>query len=155
MKFNAAYLDKFQQTPGAEQQIIIDNGLAAAGAGDLIGLNDVPRWRATSSLNWRKNQWGAALFVNYIHDVEDTSTVADSDTGAAENTYLPVDDFLTVNGSVDYRFEEGFAEGARVRLGVKNMFDEEAPVADEQMGYFGSLHSNRGRYFYVDFAMSF
>ncbi len=154
LKFNGAYLQKFEQTPGAEQQIIIDNGLAAAGAGDQLGLNDIPRWRATSSASWRRNQWGAGLFVNYIHDVVDTSVAADSDT-ANPGAFLPVDSFLSVDGSIDYRFEEGFAEGARVRLGVKNMFDEQAPVTDEQMGYFGSLHSNRGRYIYLDVAMVF
>jgi len=154
-KWNAAYLDKFEQTPGPEHQIIIDNGLAAGGVGDLVGENGRPEWRSTASVNWYRNQWGAALFFNYIDEVVDTSVTADSDTGAPDDTYLPVDDFLTVNGSVDYNFENGFAEGTRLRLGVKNMFDEEPPIADEQMGYFGSLHSNRGRYFYIDVVKRF
>jgi outer membrane receptor protein involved in Fe transport len=154
-KLNAAYLDKFEQTAGAEQQIIIDNGLSAAGSGDLVGQNGRPEWRSTASVNWRRDQWGAGLFLNYIDEVVDTSVTADSDTGAPDDTYLPVDDFLTVNATVDYNFENGFADGTRVRLGVKNMFDEEAPIADEQMGYFGSLHSNRGRYFYIDLTKRF
>jgi iron complex outermembrane receptor protein len=154
-KVNVAYLDKFKQSPGPEQQIIIDNGLSAAGSGDLLGLNDIPEYRATASLNWRRNQWGAGLFFNYVDDTEDTSTSADSDTGAPDDTYLPVDSFLTVNGKVDYRFEEGFADGMRLRVGVNNMFDEDPPLADESFGYNGKLHSNRGRYFYIDLAMNF
>ena len=66
-----------------------------------------------------------------------------------------VDEFVTVNASLDYRFASGFAEGSRLRLGVNNLFDEDPPVADEQMGYFGSLHSNRGRYVYLDYVFNF
>ena len=148
-KVNGAYLSKFDQEPGAEQQLIINAGLAPNGAGSLIKANGRPRWRGTASALWRKDQWGAGLFANWIDDVVDTSTTADGDT-AAPGTPLPVDDYLTVSAYVDYTMNVEFAEEARVRLGIRNMFGENAPTADEQLGYFGSLHSNRGRYVYID-----
>ena len=154
LKVNGAHLDKFDQVPGPEHQIIIDAGLGASGAGSLLEENGRPKWRGTASALWRHNKWGAGLFVNYVGEIVDTSTRADNDT-AAPGTKLPVDDFTTVSGYVDYRIEGGFAEGTRVRLGVRNMFDEDPPVADEQLGYFGSLHSNRGRYVYIDARKSF
>ncbi len=154
LKLNGAYLEKFDQEPGGELLTIIEAGLAPNGAGSLIKENGRPRWRATASALWQRNQWGAGLFYQYIGDFVDTSTTADGDT-AAPGTRLPVDEYHTVNAYVDYRFEGGFADNTRVRLGVKNLFDEDAPVADEQMGYFGSIHSNRGRYVYMDVSTNF
>jgi len=152
-KLNGAYLAKFDQTPGAEQQIIIDAGLAPNGAGTLIRENGRPRWRGTASVLWNKDRWGASLFARWVDDIVDTSTTADGDT-AAPGTRLPVDDFLTVSAFVEYEFATEFAESTRLRVGVRNLFDEDAPIADEQLGYFGSLHSNRGRYFYLDARVS-
>jgi outer membrane receptor protein involved in Fe transport len=45
--------------------------------------------------------------------------------------------------------------GARFRLGVKNLTDERAPLADCYFGYFADAHSDYGRYMYVDLRMSF
>ncbi|MEM1232440.1 MAG: TonB-dependent receptor, partial [Pseudomonadota bacterium] len=153
-KVNGAYLAKFDQSPGAEQQIIIDAGLAPNGAGSLIKENGRPRWRGTASALWSREQWAAGLFVNYVGDVVDTSTTADGDT-ADPGRRLPVDEFITVNTHVDYRVQSGALDGTRVRLGIRNLFDEDAPTTDEQLGYFGSLHSNRGRYFYMDVSHRF
>jgi outer membrane receptor protein involved in Fe transport len=94
------------------------------------------------------------LFGRYVGDVFDTSTRADGDT-ADPGKPLPVDEYVTVSLYGDYRLEGGFAEGTRIRVGVRNIFDEQAPTTDEQLGYFGSLHSNRGRYAYLDIRKQF
>ena len=151
--WHGAYLIKFDQKPGPEQQIIIDAGLAAQGAGSLIEQNGRPRWRSTASARWRRDRWGAGLFVNYVGEVNDTSTRADNDT-ASPGKALPIDAFLTLNASLDYRFAGGFMDGSRLRLGINNVFDEDPPLADEQLGFFGSLHSNRGRYVFLDYAIN-
>lgn len=148
-KLNGAYLSKFDQTPGAEQQQIISAGLAPNGVGSLLKENGRPRWRGTASVLWRNDRWGAGLFANWVDDVVDTSTRADGNT-AAPGTPLPIDDYLSVSAFVDYDLDLSFTDSTRLRLGIRNLFDEEAPIADEQLGYFGSLHSNRGRYFYFD-----
>ena len=150
LKLSGAYLAKFDQEPGPEQQQIINAGLTAGGAGSLIKQNGRPRWRGNASALWRNDTWAAGLYANWVDDVVDTGVRADNDT-AAPGTPLPVDDFLTVSAYVDYSFETEYTKDARVRLGLRNIFDEEPPLADEGLGYFGSLHSNRGRYFYVDF----
>lgn len=154
LKLNGAYLAKFDQEPGAEQQMIIDAGLAVTGAGTLIKENGRPRWRSSASALWQRDQWGAGLFVQHVGDVVDTSTRADNDTDDPGKP-LPVDSFVTVNAHVDYRFEGGAIDDTRIRLGVRNIADEQAPTADEQLGYFGSLHSNRGRYVYLDISKKF
>lgn len=125
-----------------------------AGAGDLVKQNGRPEWRSRVALDWDYNQWGAGISANYVSEVVDTSTTATVD---GEVVQLPVDSFTRVNVYADYRFKGNdlFASG-KIRLGVRNIGDEEPPLADELAhGYFGSLHSNRGRYFYMNLSTSF
>lgn len=156
LKLNTAYLSKFDQTPSPELQQLIDAGLAANNAGSLIKENGRPRSRSTASLVWSKNSWGAGLFIKHVGEVVDTSTRADRDTANPDEP-LPVGDFTTVSTNISYQFGEqgGVFENSRVRLGIRNIFDEDPPVTDEQLGYFGSLHSNRGRYAYLELNKKF
>ncbi len=155
LKLNGAYLTKFEQEPSEQLQLLVDAGRGASNAGSLIKENGRPRWRSTASVQWSKAQWGAGVFANYVDDVVDTSTRADNDT-EDPGAPLPVGDYMTVSANVSYRVENaGAFSDTRVRLGVRNMFDEEPPVTDEQLGYFGSLHSNRGRYVYLDISKKF
>lgn len=161
---NAAKLTKFDQEADPISAMLIEAQEAGnpavpadrtvAGAGDLIMQNGRPEWRARASLNWRYEQWGAGVFWRYVSEVTDTSTTATVDD---EVLTLPVASFSYTNLYVDYRFEgESFLKDSKVRLGVRNIGDEEPPLADELAhGYFGSLHTNRGRYFHMSFTKSF
>ena len=55
----------------------------------------------------------------------------------------------TYDGTIDYRFDHGDSD-TRIRFGVKNMFDERAPLADRYFGYFSDAHKDLGRNFYLD-----
>jgi outer membrane receptor protein involved in Fe transport len=44
---------------------------------------------------------------------------------------------------------------SRVRLGVNNLTDERAPLADTYFGYFSDAHSDYGRSYYVQLKASF
>ena len=161
---NAANLTKFNQEadPISAQLIAAQEAgdpsvpadRTVAGAGDLIKQNGRPEWRARVSLDWDYNNWGAGISANYISDVIDTSTTATVDDEVIE---LPVDSFTRVNVYADYSFDgNDVLSGSRVRIGVRNIGDEEPPLADELAhGYFGALHSNRGRYIYMNFSASF
>ncbi|WP_299074043.1 TonB-dependent receptor [uncultured Paraglaciecola sp.] len=162
--FNAANLQKFEQNADAISAQLIaaqeagDPSVPAdrtvAGAGDLIKENGRPEWRARASLTWRHKQWGAGINGNYVSEIIDTSTTA---TINGVVTTLPIDSFARVNVYLDYRFqEEGYLEDSKVRFGIRNIADKEPPLADELAhGYFGSLHSNRGRYLYMNFSKDF
>lgn len=161
---NAAHLTKFDQEPSniaalllaaqAEGNPAVPADRTVAGAGDLIKQNGRPEWRARASIDWRQDSWGAGVSAQYISEVVDTSTTATVD---GETVQLPVDSMTHYDAYIDYRFEgEGLLEGSKVRLTVRNLTDEEPPLADELAhGYFGALHSNRGRYFRVSFNKSF
>lgn len=158
LTINAAKLTKFEQQPDPISAMLLaaqaagDPSVPAdrtvAGAGDLIEQNGRPEWRARAALDWKLNQWGAGINTSYVSEVTDTSTTATVD---GEALTLPVDSFSTVNVYADYRFQgDNFLKGSRVRLGIRNLNDKQPPLADELAhGYFGSLHSNRGRYFYI------
>lgn len=153
LKFNAARLTKFNQQAGPFQQILIDAGEPVQNVGDLVQQEFRPEWRSTFLATWMMNQWGAGLSANYVGEVFDIQTVADSDTDNPDAP-LPVDSLLRVNAHVDYRLESDFAD-TRLRLGVRNLFDEDPPLADEAFGYEGALHSWMGRYLYVDVNVRF
>ena len=95
-----------------------------------------------------------ACWPSYVGKVFDVQTAADSDT-ADPGAFLPVDDYFKLNVHADYRFEGGFAQDTRLRIGIRNLFDKQPPLADEAFGYEGSLHSWMGRYFYVDISTHF
>jgi len=161
---NAAKLRKFDQEadPISAQLIAAQEAgnpavpadRSVAGAGDLIKENGRPEWRARASINWKYEQWSAGINANYVSEVIDTSTTATVD---GEVVRLPVDSFTRVNAHVDYRINaDSFMDGTKIRFGVRNIADKEPPLADELAhGYFGSLHSNRGRYFYMNLTKNF
>jgi outer membrane receptor protein involved in Fe transport len=163
---NAAYLSKYDVSVDdtsakvleAQQDLDTYPNLAdveVAGVGDQILQNGSPEWRAKTSLNWKLNNWGAGVSLDYVSEFIDTSTNYTDEDG--EKVYLPIDSFTTVNIYASYKFtEDNFLDGTYIRLGVRNVGDEEPPLADEFWhGYFGDYHSNRGRYMYMNLSKSF
>ncbi|PCJ51100.1 MAG: TonB-dependent receptor [Gammaproteobacteria bacterium] len=158
LTLNAANLTKFDQEADPISALLLaaqeagDPSVPAdrtvAGAGDLIQQNGRPEWRYRVSLNWKHNAWSAGISTSFVDEVTDTSTTA---TVNGEVITLPVDSFSRTNVYLDYKFDNNsYLKGTRIKFGVRNINDEEPPLADELAhGYFGALHSNRGRYFYL------
>jgi outer membrane receptor protein involved in Fe transport len=151
-RFNAAKLLTFYQEPGEEAAALlaaqaagdIDPSIRIVGAEDLRLQNGLPEWRATSTVTWRNGAWGAGLYSSYVSEVYDTSATL------ADGTQWVVDDWLTHNVYLQYEFEDwGPLADTRLRLGVRNIEGKDPPLADQSFGYMGSLHSNRGRWFYA------
>jgi len=156
---NAAHLSKFEQTPDPISEVVLEAqaagnpavpiDIAVVGAGDLVASNGNPEWRAYSDVNWRRNQWGAGLRVNYVSDFSETSVTT------SEGVQMHIPTWTTVDGYVNYNFDDGFLDGSSLRLGVRNIGDKEPPIADESFGYFSNVHSNRGRYIYARWSVNF
>ncbi|NVJ97884.1 MAG: TonB-dependent receptor [Alphaproteobacteria bacterium] len=159
-KFNAAKLSKFQQDAGELGQQLLDAieagdlpaSVEVTGLGDLREQNGRPDWRFSSSLTWRNANWGAGLFARYVGGFYDTSVDMEVD---GETVEYRVDDWFVMNANVSYRFEDGLLDGSRIRVGVNNLFDRDPPLADEYFGFYGSMHSGTGRFFYVDISKKF
>lgn len=151
-RLNAAKLLTFYQEPGDEaSQLLaaqaagdVDPSIRIVGAEDLRLQNGLPEWRATSTITWRNGGWGAGLYSSYVSEVVDTSATL------ADGTQWVVDDWLTHNVYVQHDFDiPGILNDTRIRVGVRNIEGKDPPLADQSFGYLGSLHSNRGRWFYA------
>ena len=154
---NAARLLTFTQDPSADAQAIINaqasgeisNSFAVEVARDLVERDARPKWRGTLSVNWSMDNWGAGIFGNYVGRTLDANAALD------DGTPFEIEDSITANVYGQYGFSNGWLDGTTVRLGVRNVTDEDPPLADESYGYLGELHSNRGRYWYASLRRQF
>lgn len=160
LKMNVARLSKFEQTPDPISALIIaeqaagnpavPDNIAVLGAGDLLGVNGNPEWRANASLNWRYNQWSVHTRMNYVGRFE--SSRLRSPEG--ENQPIPI--WRTYDLSATYQFANNSALGdTRVRVGVRNLTDKAPPVTTGAFGYISNVHSNRGRYLFANVTYRF
>jgi outer membrane receptor protein involved in Fe transport len=149
-RINAAFLDKFFQGVSESGQVInaasaagtINPLLRVSGQGDLVRNFGRPEWRWTSSLTWRMGPWGAGWFTSYVGDVYDNGIVR-----ASDNAFWTIEEYQTHNLYAQYTLGEGRHE-TRIRVGVRNITDEEPPLADTNFGYLGDLHNPAGRFVY-------
>jgi hypothetical protein len=138
-----------------------------------LGMNGRAEWRASASLNWRRDRWSAGWFTSYFGGFVDTSAsttaaiyqalgqpgyIAPFDNNGVLSYLWKVDPYIQHNAWVSYRFK---ATGRRwlndvtVRLGVNNVFDAEPPLADETFGFFTGSANPRGRQFSLDLTRRF
>jgi iron complex outermembrane recepter protein len=114
---------------------------------DRLRFNGNPEWKVTGSVSWEGTRFGASLFARWVSGfLEDT--VTQDATGAL----MPVEDWLTVDAAVDF----AVLDSLDLRLGVKNLLDEEAPIADDtNTGYFAEYHNPLGRLYYARVQVTF
>ncbi len=154
---NAARLLKFSRDPGpivsalydARDSGTINVATPLPDSSDLIRANGRPEWRVTGSATWEYGPFQVGAFTNYIGSVEETGFLS------TDGVPWVVDGALTGNLYVQYRFEERFGrlDGTRVRLGARNITDEQPPLTSG--GYLGSLYRPYGRYWYGSVSRSF
>ena len=157
MRYVAAFLDKYDQVPGpnakrlfaAQAAGILPPDVVIEGFGNLIRADGNPRNKQTMRLSWRRGDWGAAVSGVYVGDFWDTGATL------PDGTQYVIPSMQTYNGSADYRFETFGNTDARIRLGVNNLFDERAPLADDSFGYWADVHRDIGRSYYIDLRLAF
>lgn len=122
------------------------------GVFDELRRNGNPEWRGNGSVSWEKGPWSAAAQLRYVGDVFDTSATNDT-TGA----FWEVEDWYSVNALVGYEFGENAnaLSGVDMRVGVRNLFDELPPYADESPGFLSGLYSIEGRVVYGQISKEF
>jgi len=126
--------------------------LQPTGFGELLEIDGRPKWRFSGSVTWDNGPWRVNMFGRYVGKVFDPG--AQNDVTAA---FFPVDDWFVMNASVSYTIDDtdSAIDGTRIRFGVNNFLDKDPPLADESYGYYGSLHSGRGRQFSIDVRKNF
>jgi iron complex outermembrane receptor protein len=158
-RFNAAYLDKFFQSPGDEGQTLLDavaagslpNDVQVSGIGELREQDGRPKWQFSSSVNWSSGGWDLGLFGRYIGKFFDSSVTQDDDGSLWE-----VKPWFTTNLSVSYTFDnDSIFDKSRIRFRVTNLFNEDPPLADESFGFYGEYHSAKGRFYSLEWRQNF
>lgn len=158
LNINASQKLKLYQEASEQHQVLLDaleqgiiSGVTVGGVEDLVRRNGRPEWKVTASLTWNLGPWTSGWYSSYVSDFYD-SGATDVETG----DYWIVDEWLTHNLYLQYSFDgPGPLSDTRIRIGARNIFDEEPPLADERFGYVGSVHSNRGRWWYASLRKSF
>lgn len=108
------------------------------------GQFEQPEVRWTTSMDWSKDDWSAAVAVNYIGEF-----AGDADSGFGDKT---VDSMTTVDLVVNYLG----VDNAVFTLGSTNLFNEEPPFSHHDFyGFVNTIHSSQGRFVYLKGAYKF
>lgn len=102
------------------------------------GEFEQPEIRWTASMDWMKDDYSAAVAVNFIGEFD-----GDKDSGFGDKT---IDSMTTVDATVNYI---GIKD-TTLTLGVTNLFNEEPPFSHHEFtGFVNGTHSGQGRFVYV------
>lgn len=143
-----SWLDTYRQEAGGLAQDLVDaseagrlpDSVPVTGVDNLVGVNGRPERKDSMRFRWSLGAWSAALtrlrYDSFIQELRDGRD-------------FPIASMTTWNLSGDYSFKMGGLP-TRVRLGINNVTDERAPIADDSFGYFADQHRDLGRYYYAD-----
>ena len=136
----------------AQEQGLIPADYPVTGFADLVRMDGNQESRQSFTASWAFRDWGASLSAFRIGSFYQSSLTLTDDLGNEVLYVIPA--MTTVNASADYTFRWADSS-ARVRLGVNNLGDERAPLADRFFGYFADAHRDLGRYYYLDLRLNF
>jgi len=101
------------------------------------------------SATWSLGDWQVGYQGLYIGDVEQPRTVD------ANNNPWIVDSLTTHNLYGQYQINDWGLGSSTIRVGARNITDQEPPLAVGNFGYLGNIHSPIGRYVYTSLTHSF
>ncbi len=155
-RYNGSFLDTFDQEAGGDSALLVDAQNAGllpanypvAGFADLLRRDGNQEDRQTATISWSNSNFGASVSGYRVGDFfQDSLTLSDG-------TRWEIPAMTTYNATFSYYTELAGAD-TRLRLGVRNLADERAPLADRFFGYFADAHRDLGRSFYIDLRMKF
>jgi len=127
---SANYLGNFER--------VTVSSLGVASLIDIDGTDSVPLWRGSATLGWRKGDWAASLFVNYIGSYPAqllTGPGTEPDTKAQ----------WRLNPQVSYTLWK-----TRVTIGVRNVLNQDPPrYLSSQFGYNPAINTAEPAFWYV------
>lgn len=161
LRYVAAFLDKYEQEAGGDAARLVeaqaDGTLPAdvpvVGFADLVRQNGNADEKHTLRLGWSYGQYRAALTGLRLGDFVQTSLTIDD--GSVNGIQYVIPSMTTWNASFDYEFSFMDDINSRVRLGINNITDERAPLADVRFSYFSDMHRDLGINYYLDLRLEF
>jgi len=149
--------DKFDQEPSAAYQAVaaaVADGTLPAytvleGYGDLKNNENIGTdQKNTLKVNYRNGDWGASLSALKFGELLDNGVKSD------DGQVYVIPSMTTANLSVYKKFTLK-GNDARLRLMIRNIADERAPLADGWFGFYSDIHRDEGRHYYLDLRMDF
>ena len=126
------------------------DGLGQRNITNSIGRS-MPQYRVRNSVNWRRGRHAAHLSSFTIADYIDEGS--QSDFLASYIGYWPtIDSMTTVN--VQYRIDLSEFSDSELAIGVKNLFNEDAPWVNVDGAYDYYTHDPTGRVYYLRYRIS-
>ena len=157
LKYLISNLKKFEQEAGgtagelvtAKEEGTLPPDIPIEGFADLLRKDGNPEYKQAMLARWRFEQWGASVSRSSLSDFyQDSLRLLDG-------TEYVIPGMTTWNMTFDYRLRDVMAKYTRIRIGIRNIFNERAPLADRYFGYFSDVHRDSGRYQYLNVRMSF
>ena len=153
LRYNGSFYDKFEIVGVSDLSNSIlqakeanpDITYPLQGLGDLLGIDGYQDGRHSASVIWRKDDWRVGLTGYRVDSFDEV---------LSDETLWKIPAMTTYNATIDYTFDVSDID-TRVRLGVNNVGDERAPIADESFGFFSDAHRDWGRFYYLDLRMQF
>ena len=118
------------------------------GFADLLGRDGNQDARHRTKLAWRYDNWGASVSALTIGSFYQSSLTL------GDGSRFVIPSMTTYDATVDYRTKLADTN-LRFRLGMRNLTNERAPLADRYFGFFSDAHSDYGRSLYLDVRASF
>ena len=149
--------DKFEQEPSAQFSAIaaaVADGtlppyISLEGYGDLKNNENIGTdQKDTLKVNYRRGDWGASLSALRVGELFDNGVKSD------DGQVYVIPSMTTANVSV-YKKLTLNGNDARLRLMIRNIADERAPLADGFFGFYSDIHRDEGRHYYLDLRMDF
>ena len=157
LTIRGSFYEKYIQEAGPLMNLLIEaaeSGVfpigfpSPTGYGDLLRQNGNQTKKYNTSLRWRKDKFAASLSAYYLSNFIQTSL------GTREGQKWVIPSMTTYNTNFPY-YADLFDTETRFRLGINNLTNARAPLADRYFGFFADAHRDYGRYFYVDIRMDF
>ncbi|MDH3546945.1 MAG: TonB-dependent receptor, partial [Gammaproteobacteria bacterium] len=155
-RYVGTFYDKYEQKAGGNAAVLIEavgsgelpSNTAVQGFADLLGVDGNADEKHNASLRWSKDAWGAGLTMFRLGSFYDSANTL------SDGTRYILGSMTTYNAYFDYNFDV-FNADSRIRLGINNLTDERAPLADKSFNYWSDAHRDLGQYWYVDLRMGF
>lgn len=129
-----AFLDHFDERVNSDSPVT-----------SPLRVNGLPKTRGVIGALWQGQRFDAGLQGNYIGSFVDTSAPENDD-----GSDFKIGEWITFNGFFGAKLGSDPDKGSYLRFGVNNILDKDPPLADEDRGFFETVHDPRGRYFYVE-----
>jgi iron complex outermembrane recepter protein len=171
LRVEGAYLDSFEQQASAAEPVL-----------ELVDTFARPEFRGRGQVGWRMGGFEAIATLNYIDSYEDStgdrtvdySTTVDvlleyrfARSSRAAPAVQQINGKETVDGKAGAGGKEIVAppgsvmkqnrwlDGIAIRVGVRNIFDDPPPFANNTAGYPGPLEDPRQRFVFFDIEKRF